>query len=243
MSRNISSELTKMYGAPTWLILGAVGLGLSILTIFSEAPELGAEISGETVKVLATNWMTMHLMVAIIAALMVTNEHSNGTIQRTVLLNDGSRGSMLATKCIAAIVGTLPLALVAAALAFSSKEILGIFWQVESSIEFSTWPQAAGVFAACMLSSIWGTAVGAIFRTNVVATIFLLATTLGLDVIVQSGFPEVGKYLFSIALGSLYEVPGTTENLSYLPGALVALAWIVLAGAISYSVINRREFR
>lgn len=243
MKRNISSELTKMYSSPIWLILGAVGLGLSALTIFSEAPEIGADINGETVKGLATNWMTMHLMVAIIAALMVTSEHSNGSIQRTVLLNDGSRGRMLATKGIAAIVGTLPLALVAAACAFSSKELFGIFWQVEGYINFSTWPQAAGVFAACMLSSVWGTAIGAIFRTNVVATIFLLATTLGFDVIVQSGFPEVGKYLFSITLGSLYEVPGTTENLSYLPGALVALAWIALASVISFLVLNRREFR
>ncbi len=91
-----------------------------------------------------------------------------------------------------------------------------------------------------MLASVFGFFVGVLARNSTLTLLILLLQTLLLDPGLQRIWPDVAKYLFTIALSSIYR-DVLPDILPLAAGAAVAGAWIVVLGAIAWTSFSRKD--
>lgn len=82
----------------------------------------------------------------------------------------------------------------------------------------------AGVFAVNLFAGVWGFALGFLLRNPALAVGLFAVRTLLLETYGAKAFPDVGKYVFTSAMGSLYKDPGPL-SIAVLPAVCVGLAW------------------
>ncbi|KOT80914.1 hypothetical protein ADK70_27070 [Streptomyces rimosus subsp. pseudoverticillatus] len=229
----LSAEWMKAWVGRTWLVLAGSGAFMSLLASLGYASEPDKKITEQHMGLTTiTNdsvraWMMTFLFAALFGAIFVTREYTSGTIGRSVLLG-GTRSRLFAAK---ALVGTAIGALsglLAVALA------LGVTWGTlatsghDPEITRETWLIAAGVFACNVLAGPWGVLLGWIIRHQVGAVVALIALTLLVDPALVRLIPEVGKFLMTIAMSSVYR-DGKPELLSEPVAFLVIGGWLAIA--------------
>jgi hypothetical protein len=241
----LRAEWAKTTAGRTWLWMIVGGLALGAITVLSLASEARGQIAaGTTTAAAATDdsvryWFTMHLFASMFGALFVTREYASGVIGRSVLLS-GGRVRLLVAKVVAATGMGVVLAAVATAVAALAPWLILPRYGIGPQWTDTTWRVLAGVFAVTVLATPWGVLLGWIVRNQVFAIVVLTVTTLGFDPYFTRLLPEVGKYLLTIAMSSVY-----LDGKSYLlpvPAALaVIVAWIAAAALLAHRVLTRRD--
>jgi hypothetical protein len=241
----LAAETARTTVGKAWLALLAGGLILGGITVVSLAAGAGPAVAaGSTTAARATDdtvryWMTMHLFSALFGAIFVTREYTCGVIVRSVLLS-GGRGRLLTAKVVGATaMGVVFAAASAAAGAIAPWVVLPLYG-VQPSWTAKTWQVLAGVAAVVVLSAPWGALIGWIVRNQVVAVCLLAVFTMGVEPYLHKLLPDVGDYLLTIAMGSVYLDPDASR-LAVLPALAVILAWLVLFAGVAVPLIRRRD--
>ncbi|GHC51257.1 ABC transporter permease [Streptomyces cinnamoneus] len=229
----LPAEWMKAWAGRTWLICAASGSFMSLLASLGYASDTDKKITEQHMDLATiTNdsvraWMMTFLFASLFGAIFVVREYTAGTIGRSVLLS-GTRTRLFAAK---ALVGTAMGALsglLAVALAFAATYGALASNGHNPEITRETWLIAAGIFVCNVLAGPWGVLFGWIIRHQVGAVTTLLALTLIVDPALQRLVPDVGKFLMTIAMSSVYR-DGKPELLSEPIAFLVIAGWLAAA--------------
>ncbi|WNI16176.1 ABC transporter permease [Actinacidiphila sp. ITFR-21] len=241
----LAGELDKTRVGRTWLILMAAGLLLAVITVLSlisdaaDAKSVTAAATRSTTNDTVRYWMTMHLFSALFGALFVTREYTSGTIARSVLLS-GGRGRLLTAKAVASLAAGAAFALAAVVFAAAAPWTLMPAYGLHAAWTGTTTRVLLGVAAVTVLGAPWGVLVGWIARNSIGALLFLLVTTMALDPYLHDWIPSVGKYLLTVAMGSVYL--DTDSDLLPVPVALAVIAaWLAGAWYLAQRLVRRRD--
>ena len=107
------------------------------------------------------------------------------------------------------------------------------------------WTQEAtwtllGVVASIVLATLWGQALGWIIRTQTAAVLVVVLLVAVLEPAVQHLAPSASKFLFTVALSSLYR-DNKPELLDVWPATVVALAWLVALTLGAHHALRARD--
>lgn len=241
----ISAELLKVRTGRTWWYLAAAGVAMCLLTSYGYAVDgrdqlaQGGITTGEITANIARSWMMMFLFAGILGALSVVREYGGRTITRTALLA-GSRSRVFAAKTTAgAAIGLAFGALAAVGAVLSPLAIMSTLGLTASWSTATTWV-VVGVVACNVLAALWGGFLGWIIRNPIGAVATVVCLTLLVDPGLQRLVPEVAKFLFTIALSSLYgdEKP---VLLGVWAAAACALVWLGVAGFSASRLFAARD--
>src|SRR5665648_342361 len=124
----LAGELKKATANRTWITIGLIGILLALLAVVGYASEAGASVdAGVPMSTITANtirfWFGAMLSSMIFGAVFVTQEYSNGSIARSVLLG-GSRSRVFGAKLAVATVMALVYALVAVALMIATAWVV-----------------------------------------------------------------------------------------------------------------------
>lgn len=242
----LTAETTKATTGRYWIWLLLGGLALSVITVLSlvtlaeDGIAAGSATNATVTDDVVRYWMTMHLFAALFGALFVTREYAGGTVVRTVLLAGGDRRGVLLAKLLAATVMGLALAAVATAFAAAAPWVIMPAYGLEPEWTATTTRVLAGVFTVTVLSAPWGVCIGWITHHQVAAVAFLVLTTLAVEPYLADIVPALGKYLLTIAMGSVYL--DTKSYLLPVPAALAVIGgWLLLAWLLADRLVRRRD--
>ncbi|MCG8654519.1 ABC transporter permease [Yimella sp. NH-Cas1] len=236
------SELlkTRTGRAPIGTFLG--GLAMCLLTAYgflTEGQKNPISLTdGTTTGEMVRGWMMMMLFAAVLAAILVTREFGAGTIGRSVLM--AGRDNVFRVKMTVILIIGLVLGVLTSALAAATTYLMlnashgSVTWTTDATYS------ALGVGGCVVLSAVAGGLVGWIMRNTTLASVVIVVSYVVLDPAIQRVVPGVAKYLFSIALTSLYGDP--KPDLLSRPAALaVCLVWIVALGLLARTLLHRKE--
>lgn len=184
----------------------------------------------------------------VLGILIVTGEYRHRTATSTYLA-EPRRGKVTAAKLVASLVGGASAGVAAgvAGLALGAALVAsGYGYGGAMLTEFRhVFP---GVAAAAVLFGLYGSALGALLRNQVVALVVGLGVTAVVEPIIVGVWPSIGQWLPSQAARSLESVAATATSggfgsLSHLlpwwQGALVLVAYgVVLAAAGSLTTVQ-----
>lgn len=242
--RSTLAEIRKVFAGQTWWAFMAVGVLLCVMTVVAITPDHAAAVRAGTESVrLALDdatryWMTLYLAAGCLIAYLVADEFRDGQMQRSVLLQRLSRARVLGTKFAAAIVVAALFGVVAAALAWVTPPLVVSAFGMDPTGYSVDLEIVAGVFGTNVLAGVWGFALGVLLRNAAVAVVVFVVQTVGLETYGAKALPEVGQYMFTSALGSLYKAISPC-TMAILPALGIALAWVtaaMLASVITFRV-------
>lgn len=250
----LAVEWMKVRLARSWWILLLAGLTMSLVTSYGYAVEGRNNLellasgqgapgwSGSVATVtseVSRAWMMMFLFAGILGALTVSREFGNRTLGRSVLLL-GSRRSLFQSKlAVAGLIGGgfgLVAAIGATVTPLAMMSPLGLdpVWTSDT-----TWT-VVGVFACNVFAALAGVFVGWLITNPIGAITVVVGLTLLLDPGLQRLVPEAAKFLFTIALSSIYR-DDKPELLGIVPAVLVVLAWLAVIGLLARRAVLRRD--
>lgn len=225
--------LGTLVGGVLWCAL----TGYGYYTQGTENP--AAMASGEVSADIVRAWMMMLLFSAIMCALVVTRDVSDGTLARSVL-SYGGKGPVFLAKLLAALCTSALFALVAVGgagvnyLVAAGSAETELLWTSEST------KTLLGVFACIVLAGVWGLMAGWLVRNQTLAVLAIVVLVVGVEPAVQSFLPKVAQYLFTIALSSLYRDP-KPDLLPLGVAFAVALLWIAVFAVAARVSLRRRD--
>lgn len=242
----VIAEVRKVFAGQLWWAFLLVGVGLSAITIVAITPDhvTAVQSGAGTVRAALDDatryWMTVYLACGCLVAYLIAGEFTDGQMQRSVLLHRLSRGAVLGSKFAAALVVSAAFGLVAALLAwFTPPLVLPLFGLnvAGTGVDLEI---VAGVFGVNLLAGVWGFALGVLLRNPVVAVGLFAVQTLLLETYGAKALPEVGQYLLTSALGSLYKDPSVL-SMAVLPALGIALAWVGAATVGAVGTFRARD--
>lgn len=235
----VTAEVRKLRTVRTTFVMTAVGWLLVALStgVFLFTDQFGGLFTGTSPQIAAAIDQIggNGLIVLIVAILAVTTEFRHGTIGRTLQLTP-SRTRVLAAKMVGAVLYALvffvtSLLLVAAMVALAAAiENIGV--DVGAEAVTALWQGVVGV----ALYAIFGVAIGALFRSQVVTITVTLVWMLVAEQLVNALLPDVARWLPFQALGALFM---SEETRAAVPeGMLVPLDPLVaLAVFLTYVAV------
>ena len=228
-----ATAITLLAGAAMCL-LGSYG---SLITA-QEADLKGLADGGLTASMVQA-WMMMLLFTAILGVLSVTREVSAQTLGRTVLAFGGRTSVFVAKAAAGLVMGLLVGGATAAAATATTAGLLRrggyeLMWTQEA-----TWT-LLGVVASIVLATLWGQALGWIIRAQTAAVLVVVLLVVVLEPAVQHLAPGASKFLFTIALSSLYG-DKKPELLDVWPATIVALAWVGTLALGAHHTLRARD--
>jgi hypothetical protein len=245
------AETRKLRTVWTTWILTAVGWGLVVLSVLLPVliPQFSSPFIGSAEQVGAAidNIGGNSIIVLIVGVLIVTTEFRHGTIGRTLQLVP-SRLTVLGAKLGAGtlyagffvvtslvIVAVLVVAMAAAndvSLAFGPP-VTTALWQV---------------FVGMGLTALFGVALGALLRSQVIAVTVALLWIFVAEQLLANFFPRFGQWLPFQALNSLFITPESRAqmppNMQFLePGIALAafLAYVVAFTLLAALLMRKRD--
>lgn len=244
LGNRFRSELLKAFtGKPFWILI-AIGLGLSVLFAFgfaeslvdSALPQVSSEQGSATVL---RSFYAMTICAAWIGALIVTREYGTGTIARTVIISP-TRTSVVAVKTLTATFVGAILGAIAVIIAIPVSMFLVILKGFEFLWTNDVVTIAIGVFAATLLSSLWGLYIGFLTRNSVTAISVIALLTWMIEPAIQRFAPEISGYLFTLATTGVVLDPHD-GLLSVSASYLVLIVWLVALGLVSTVLFRRKD--
>lgn len=242
----VLAEVKKVFAGRLWWTFLLVGLGLSAVTIVAITPDHATAItSGAGTAQAALDdatryWMTSYLAAGCLVAYLVAGEFGDGQMQRSVLLHRLSRGAVVWSKFVAALVVSAVFGLVSGALAWLTPSFVVSRFGIDAS-GLAVDPQiVAGVVGVNLIAGVWGFALGALLRNPVLAVGLFAVQTLLLETYGAKAVPDVGKYLLTSVLGSLYKDPSPL-SMDVLPALGIALAWVGVALFAAVTTFQTRD--
>lgn len=244
LARTLRAELLRARQGRQLVNLALGAIVLCLITSYALAAKVqsGASTQGaaELTEGQVRSWMMTFLLAAIFGSMVFTRDVGTGALTRSVLF--GSRGSVFGAKIVVSAVAGLAYGILAAVMSYVTTYAvntgLGVpfEWTGEATLI------AVGILACCVLASVFGLFVGMLARSGAVALIILLLQTLLVEPGLQRIAPDVAKYLFTIALSSVYRdvLPGL---LPLAAGALVAIAWVAGLGFLAWTRFVRKDVR
>lgn len=237
-------ELRKIVIGRATLLTLFVGVVLCLLGAYGSvvSAEQGAPADlhdGTVTASMVQAWMMMLLFAAIVGALGVTREIGALTLGRTVLAF-GGRTQAFVAKATAALLTGLATGILTAALSAATTVLLLRTVGVELRwTEQATWT-LVGVAASVLLATLWGHVLGWLIRAQTVTVLAIVLLVVVLEPAIQRLVPDAARYLFTIALSSIYR-DDKPELLAVWPATAVALAWVAALAVAAHHMLRRRD--
>jgi ABC-2 type transport system permease protein len=248
----LAAEVRKLWTVRTTWVLTAIGLGLVLLTtgtlVFSElvvGPFTGSEAQvAAAVDQIGSN----AIIVLVVALLAITTEFRHGTIGRTLQLTP-SRAAVLLAKLGVGVVYAVAffavsLVLVAGVLLVGTV-VEGVSLDLGGEVGRSLWQGVVGL----SLNAMFGVAVGALIRSQVVAITVVLVWLFVVENLFAALWPDIGRWLPFQALNALFlsdevlaNVPeGLTSPLDPAIALATFLAYVLLATVTAGLLLRHRD--
>jgi ABC-2 type transport system permease protein len=241
-SRTLRAELQRAVQGRQLASLAIGAVVLCLITSYALAAQAQAGTSTQTAALLTEgqvrSWMMTFLLAGIFGSMLFTRDVRTGALTRSVLTS--SRGLVFGAKVVVSAVAGLGFGALAAVMAWGTTygidTALGVpfAWTTEAT------EIVLGIVVCCVLAAVFGFFVGVVVRSGTVALLVLLLQTLLVDPGLQRIWPDVAKYLFTIALSSVYR-DVLPDILPLAAGAAVAVAWVVVLGAVAWTRFNRKD--
>jgi ABC-2 type transport system permease protein len=237
MTRIIVAEWRKLRSIPTmwWLLggtillsgVGAVG-GLMVSNLGNRQLN-----SGEGLQTALHAVGAGSILVEIAGIIGMAGEFRFGQADQT-FLSEPRRGRVVAAKCVVFTLVGLAFGLTSALVTFGgtwlSLTVRGIGLPMHQSIIWST---LSGGVASAVLMALFGVAVGALLRNQVVAIVTVLAIQAGVETTITQASTSVGRWLPGRAGEAIRQLPAK-GLLSWQVAAVVLICWVaalMIAGA------------
>lgn len=244
----VVAEVRKLTSVWTTVILTLVGIALAGVggAFFVFESEVSGEFLGQDAQIAAIIDQIggVAIIALVVGLLSVTTEFRHQTIGRTFQLVP-SRTRVVATKMLVGavyglvffVLGLLPLA--------------GVLLLSGSELEFGQQTQAAlwqGPVGLALMT-VFGVALGALLRSQVVAVALALVHFFIVETLFVQFLPEIGRWLPFQALNALFTSEETTalagemapQVLEPLTGLAVFLGYAVLAAAAAVTLMRTRD--
>ncbi|WP_262001522.1 ABC transporter permease [Microbacterium sp. Mcb102] len=226
----------------TLLLLIANGIAMPLAYVFRDrgSPKADYEAYAEMI-VDKTGYVGVVL--AVLAALMVTNEYRSGQI-KTTLLSVPQRVPALVSKATIIAAVSFVIGVVSSSIGFAIAPTIlaggGYSYPLDTADAIRL-ILGSGLYLATL--SIIGIAVGSLIR-NVVAAVLTTIVFLIIVPVIPQMFSEYGTEItrfFPIESGSLLLAPLGTDAMGPWGGYLVLLAWTVVLFTAAAIVLRRRD--
>lgn len=229
MAHIVTSEWRKLRSTPTmwWLLAGAVLLcaagavgGLMVADIGNRPLNTGEGLQT------ALHAVGAGAILAEVAGIIgMAGEFRFGQADQT-FLSEPRRGRVLTAKVAVFTAVGLVFGVVSAAATLGASWI----WLTAKGVglpfgQAVIWSSLGGGVASAALSALFGVAVGAVLRNQVVAIVTVLAVQAGVESTVFQASRSVGRWLPGRASEALRQLP-TDGLLSWQMGAIVLSAWV-----------------
>jgi len=235
----LKSEWLKLISVrTTWALLGAMvvieGLAAGLATSLGDIDDLRK--GNVSTFIIGTHLATVFMFT--LGALLSTNEYRHGTANSTFVVTPKRERVILAKLAVGlavGIVGALLYIAVHAGVGLSILSSRGV--DIDSDLAVNGY---VGMGVGLVLGCLFGVALGAVLRNQVLTIIvglvlFLLAGTVALFI-----GTDVGQYFPGEALLALQNTPGV-ELLSQTDGGLVLAGYCVLLGIAGGVLTRQRE--
>lgn len=244
----IVAEVRKLTTVWTTAILTLVGVALAGTagTFFVFESEFSGEFLGQDAQIAAIIDQVggVAIIAMVVGLLSVTTEFRHQTIGRTFQLVP-SRTRVVVTKMlVGAVYGVVFFAL-------GVLPLLGVLLLSGHELEFGQLTRAAlwqGPVGLALMT-VFGVALGALLRSQVVAVALALVHFFLVESLFVQFLPEVGQYLPFQALDALFSSEQTTAMagdmaplvLAPLTGLAVFLGYVALAAAAAVTLMRTRD--
>ena len=236
--RILRSEWLKLVSVPTtWILLGTMllieGLAAGLVTGLADIEELRAR--NPATLLIGTPLSTV--LIFTLGALLATNEYRHGTANQTFLITPRREQVIAAKLAVGLVVGVVAALLyiaVNAGLALSTLSNRGV--PVDGDLAVDVY---SGVGVGLVLGCIFGVALGALLRNQILTIVIGLVLFLVRGVIALFIGTDVGKYFPGEALLAVQGTPGTKETLLSQVDAGLVLGATCLALAIAGVAVTR----
>jgi ABC-2 type transport system permease protein len=248
----LAAEVRKLWTVRTTWILTLVGLGLVLLStgtlVFSElmvGPFTGSE---EQLAAAVDQIGSNAIIVLVVALLAMTTEFRHGTIGRTLQLTP-SRTAVLTSKLAVGVVYAVAFfaasAVVVAGVLLLGTVTEGVALQFGGEVGRSVWQGLIGL----ALNGMFGVAVGALLRSQVVAITLVLVWLFVVENLFAALWPGIGRWMPFQALNALFlsdevlaNVPaGATAPLEPATALATFLAYVLLATVTAGLLLSHRD--
>lgn len=249
MSALLAAEVRKLWTARTTWVLTAIGLVLVILSsstqVFGSAA--GRLSAADRTAAAIADIGNNSLIVLVVALLVMTTEFRHRTIGRTLLLTPSRTRVLLAKLSVGALyaVAFFGAALVLVAGLVVLRSLLG---GSELAVDGQAGRLAWQGLLAMVLTGIFGVAVGALVRSQVVAITGSLVWLMIVENLASALRPEVARWLPFQALNAVF-IPGERVLLGadagtpLPPGVALAvfLAYVLVAAVVAGALMTKRD--
>ena len=235
----LKSEWLKLVSVrTTWALLGAMvlieGLAAGLATGLGDVDELRK--GNVSTFIIGTRLAPVFMFT--LGALLATNEYRHGTANSTFVITPRRERVIIAKLAVGVavgIIGALLYIAVHAGLGLSILSSRGV--DVDSDLAVNGY---VGVGVGLVLACLFGVALGALLRNQVLTIIvglvlFLLAGTVALFI-----GNDVGQYFPGEALLALQNTPNV-DLLSQTGGGLVLAGYCIVLGIVGAALTRQRE--
>ena len=251
MKALVQAELIKLRSTRITAMLLAATLGLVALTIATSVPGAFGEtglLSLDDPRLMAIvvggGLGVPQVLVTLLGLLSFTQEFRYGTASSTYLI-EPRRGRVLAAKWVSAGVASVVVTIVT--LAFSVPFGIALIRSQggEVLIGAQLWQTVAAAFAVLVAYAVFGVALGALVRNQIVGVVGVLVWMLAVEQVVIPVLPAVGRWMPWGAAGSLLQLGpswGFEEELLSAPtGGLVLVGYTAAAAALALFITPKRD--
>jgi ABC-2 type transport system permease protein len=248
----LAAEVRKLWTVRTTWVLTGVGLALVALTtgtlLFSDM--VVGPFTGSSAQLAAAVDQVGNntFIVLVVALLAMTTEFRHGTIGRTLQL-DPSRTRVLAAKLTVGVVYAVAFfvasLLVVAGMVLLASVTQDVSLQFGGEVGRSLWQGLVGL----ALNGVFGVAIGALLRSQVLAITLLLVWLFVVENLVAQLWPDIARWLPFQALNALFlseELRGAIPDGMLAPldpalALLVFLAYVLVATVTAGTLMRVRD--
>ncbi len=239
--RLFKSEILKLRVGRAWWIMALSGALMSLITSYGYADlgrqegTAGSIVTGQVVRA----WMMVYLFSSLFAATIQTRDAGSGGLARSILVARDRRDVVL-SRFLASIVSGMLFGILSLIGAYLSVVLImpGVGVEVvwNSDALLTLW----GVFLCSVIAAPFGMFIGMLIRNTSGAVSVIVFLTLLVEPMLQRLVPYSARFLFTIALSSVYR-DGKPELFTMPIGFLVASLWVVAVGAVATWSMLRRD--
>jgi ABC-2 type transport system permease protein len=247
----IRAELLKLRTTRTlpWLLLAT--LALVVVTVSANVASADPDDAALPLhhpallgQVIGISFGVPQVLMTMLGALAFTQEVRYGTITSTFLV-EPRRSRVLVAKAVALV--TAAVAIAAATLVVSVALSMALIGAKDGNITAGRqfWQIVAAVFVAMVSYGLFGLALGALLRDQIVAVAAILVWLGPAEHLLIDALPEVGRWTPGgatfglLQLGPALSTPGTLLDAAV--GGLLLLGYTITAAALALTVAPRRD--